>query len=172
MHVEEQGFVDEETTQDIEAEKQADKKRTSSPTSSCHKRRRSRARSKVNRQLFPSTVNASVAFSGPPSLVSQGSHGIDTHSAACGDVAREQRYGKKQQGHASKVTGSRALTPKSRLAISHSPNDASRPIRTPAEASFMPWYTTKRSTSLRWVPSATRIPISLILCTTAYDVTP
>jgi len=72
-----------------------------------------------------------------------------------------------------KVAGSRGEISNS-IAASTRPAayDPARPIARPTSVSTSPWPTTRRSTSPRVAPSASRMPISCVRRLTAYDSTP
>ncbi len=74
---------------------------------------------------------------------------------------------------ATKVAGSVAVTPKSRLAITRvRATAAGIPMATPSSAKTRPCRTTSVNTSFRVAPRAVRIPSSWVRWATAYEITP
>ena len=72
-----------------------------------------------------------------------------------------------------KINGSRAVTPKSRLPTSRVPaKDSPSPTTMPAAASVTPCRTTSFSTSPGSAPRAMRRPSSRVRWLTEYDITP
>ena len=53
-----------------------------------------------------------------------------------------------------------------------SANDAATPTTTPASASCIPWLTTIVRTCPVPAPSASRMPISCVRCSTEYAISP